>query len=420
MKRKSIIYLSIYFLIIIVFFNCAKKPDKNTGRGEILFYTRFTPDEMTLWEESIKEFNKLYPDIKVKIENYPYAQYWPKLQTMIAAGVAPDVIFLESTRVPVFLEKDCLLPLNEFIKNGNLKETDFDDGVIDAYKKDGNIYGLPNDIAMYAMFYNKTLFDQRGVPYPKTGWTWDDFLQKAEKLTFGSKNDKVYGFAIGWTPMLWILQAGGDYFTDNKNPVKSAINSRESIKGFEFVMDLMYGRKVAPSVVEVQSLGNHQEMFKMGKVAMIIEGHWVVPSFEREIKNFEWDFVECPKGKRNAVFNFGSCFAIPKLAKNPVGAYKFIEFMAGEKGQLILLKGGFSTPVLKSSKVKQFFINRSQRNEKVFLDSIRYAKLLPFTPKFDELNNVMSEELDLLWLKKEPIQTVLNRLAVKMEKIVKE
>ncbi len=31
--------------------------------------------------------------------------------------------------------------------------------------------------------YNRKLFRQAGVPYPKAGWTWDDFVRTARLLT---------------------------------------------------------------------------------------------------------------------------------------------------------------------------------------------------------------------------------------------
>ncbi len=250
--RKVLSFLLVsccFILILLSLTGCLKKKDSDKG-VEILFYTRFTPDDMPLWEEAIAKFREKYPEARIKIENYPYGQYWEKLLTMLTAGMSPDVIFLESTRLSVFVEKGGLLPLNDYMKKGELKESDFDPKVVAAYKKDGNLYGLPNDIAIYAMFYNKNLFDRAGISYPDADWTWDDFLAKAQTITKLSDKDKIYGFAIGWTPILWVLQAGGDLFENNMNPSKSIINSPNSIKGFHYVLDLMYKHKVAPSEKE--------------------------------------------------------------------------------------------------------------------------------------------------------------------------
>ena len=50
-------------------------------------------------------------------------------------------------------------------------------------KWDGKQYLLPKDFSPLAVYYNKKLFDAAGVAYPKDGWTWDEFLDTAQKLT---------------------------------------------------------------------------------------------------------------------------------------------------------------------------------------------------------------------------------------------
>src|SRR6185503_8707984 len=42
----------------------------------------------------IDDFQKLHPEIKVELQRVPWSEYTTKLLTQMAAGTAPDVIFL--------------------------------------------------------------------------------------------------------------------------------------------------------------------------------------------------------------------------------------------------------------------------------------------------------------------------------------
>lgn len=409
--QKIILWVSIFIIIA----GC----EKVTKRGEeVFFLIRGTPAEISLWQKAINLFMQEEKDINVRMEHVPYNQYWSKIETMIAGGTAPDVIFLESTRLAAFIKLGALEPLDEYIKNSpDFKNENFYPEAIEAYTHDGKLYGIPNDIAIYAVYYNKDLFDRAGVEYPKKDWTWEDFLKKCKALTFDNNKDgipEIYGFNIGWTYYLWVWQNGGDFYDNPKHPKKSKINSKEVREALQFLKDLMYKHKVAPTFAQASSFGGSAEMFMTGRVAMIIEGHWMVPQF-KDISSFKWDVAELPKGKVKANYNAGSCFAIPKLAKNKNGAWKLIKFLSSEKGQKILIEGGFSTPALRTKEITTLFLNSTPpENNRVFLEMINDAHLPPLIPKFDEMSDTMYRELDYFWLNKKSIDKVLNELNEKL------
>jgi multiple sugar transport system substrate-binding protein len=151
--------------------------------NEVYFMIRGTPQEIQLWRKIMRLFQKENPDLKVRMEDVPYSQYWTKLLTMSAGGSAPDVVFLESTRLPGFIKTDLLLPLDDFLKaDKSFKSDDFYPQSIASFTYKGKLYGIPNDMAIYAIYYNKNLFDQKGVAYPKDNWTWDDFMKTAKSV----------------------------------------------------------------------------------------------------------------------------------------------------------------------------------------------------------------------------------------------
>ncbi len=63
---------------------------------------------------------------------------------------------------------------------------DFYPHTLDSLQWDGGTWGLPFAVNFTLIVYDKEAFDAAGVPYPEPGWTWDDFLTKAQALTSAS------------------------------------------------------------------------------------------------------------------------------------------------------------------------------------------------------------------------------------------
>ncbi len=106
--------------------------------------------------------------------------------------------------------------------------------------------------------YNKTLFDRAGVAYPQPGWTWDDFLAKAQALTRKDKDGKqLYGVSVStsinhW--QFWVYLNGGSIVTE-KGEYEGALDSPKTIEALRFWSDLYLKHKVAPSIDAMTAAG---------------------------------------------------------------------------------------------------------------------------------------------------------------------
>ncbi|NIV40662.1 MAG: extracellular solute-binding protein, partial [Anaerolineae bacterium] len=71
---------------------------------------------------------------------------------------------------------------------------DFFPRFLDAFRFQGNLWGIPTQAKVRVLFYSRDLFDAEGVPCPEAGWTLDDFLARTVALTKGDGAEKQYGF----------------------------------------------------------------------------------------------------------------------------------------------------------------------------------------------------------------------------------
>jgi multiple sugar transport system substrate-binding protein len=64
---------------------------------------------------------------------------------------------------------------------------------------DGRAYGFPTNVCANGIWYNKDMFDAAGIPYPTGPWTWEQFIEVAQKLTIREGNRiKQFGMLCDW------------------------------------------------------------------------------------------------------------------------------------------------------------------------------------------------------------------------------
>ena len=83
---------------------------------------------------------------------------------------------------------------------------------------DGRQLGLPRDLNVIALFYNKTMFDAAKVPYPDDTWDWAKLSEVAKQLTLDTDGDgttdqwglytETTDMENYWSSLVW--QNGGD------------------------------------------------------------------------------------------------------------------------------------------------------------------------------------------------------------------
>ncbi len=81
---------------------------------------------------------------------------------------------------------------------------DFYDGLLEASRREGDLWALPAYVDLIEIRYNKRIFDQAGIAYPQPGWTLDDFYQKVTALASTEAEDKIYGYLSGFSRGEWL------------------------------------------------------------------------------------------------------------------------------------------------------------------------------------------------------------------------
>jgi len=322
-------------------------------RSQITFAFWGDPAEQAAYQRVIEEFEAAHPDIDVQDVYTPgQGDFQTKLATSFAGGNPPDVFLINFRRYGQYAARGALEPLGPYLEEREvLDESDFYQIPMDAFRyRGGELYCIPQNISSLVVYYNVDMFKANGVPLPTDGWTWDEFLDAAKKLTKDEDGDgraEVYGLTVDpsmirYVPFVW--GAGGEVVDDVDNPTTLTLNTPEALTGIKWFISLgQTGHKVTPTEAEVQS-EDDESRFMNGRAAMLMQSRRVVPTL-REIESFTWDVAPLPTGPAGpANILHSDAFCMAANTKDKDAAWAFIEFAVSERGQTILAETGRTVP----------------------------------------------------------------------------
>ncbi len=194
------------------------------------------PAEKQAYEALVAAFHAKQTDVKVQLTHIPgQSEYRQRLAADFAAGTPADIVLINYRRFAGFAAKGTLEPLGPYLdKSSLIKRDDFYAESMGAFDWNGQLTCIPQNLSSLVVYYNKNLFDQAGLDYPKDDWTWDDFQATAKALTLDADNDgtpEQYGLGteasiFRVTPFIW--QNGGDLVDNPAKPTSLNLNTPEA------------------------------------------------------------------------------------------------------------------------------------------------------------------------------------------------
>lgn len=304
-----------------------------------------SPEEEELLQQTLDEFMKKYPNIKVKYEVIA-EQYMDVIKTRLIGGQAGDVFYLDSSEAEALIAQNVLEPLNGYITD-EFDIADIEEPLLNAFKgEDGNYYGFPKDMSTLVLFYNKKHFEEAGLSGPPT--TWEELREYSKKLT----KDGRYGLGVApeLARQMFMIRAFGGEVIDAEG--KAVFATPEALQGLQLVIDQHLIDKTSVQPTEVGA-GWGGEMFGQEKVSMVLEGNWAIPYLDNNFPDLEYGTAEVPavNGKKGTMA-FTVAYVMNKQSKHKEEAWKLIEFLTGKEGMEIWTSKGFALPTRKSVAAK--------------------------------------------------------------------
>lgn len=329
-------------------------------------------------KEIIDKFIAEHPHIDVEIQEAPWGDFTSKIATQIAGNTMPDVWFQENAVILGYGQRGVAEDLAAYIAR-DLNEEDYIEGLFSARTPEGKVWGVPHGINPVALAYNKTIFEEAGIPFPTDDWTYADLIETAKQLTIKEGDEtKQFGFigayAItnGWFP--WIKQAGGSALDETKT--KSMFDDPRTIEGLK---QLRQGIEEGyfTNVDFVKANGGDLEVFASGKAGMHFLQYSLQVNMQQSFPDVEWDVVKMPKATNGNRYvpMVANSWLISSRAKQDAkdAAWEFLKFYLGEEAQAIIAASGSTIPVKKSAFDIIEAADTKPFNKKAYTDGIDEA-----------------------------------------------
>ncbi len=412
--------------MMLVASGCGSSPVNQTDPGTANTSSPSSKDNPTVtvwmgswWQDQVPKiveaYKKDHPNVNLKIETMPINGYLDKAISTELGGNSPDVLAIDTLFLAAMAGKEMLEPWDDYVKD--LDPHDFTKAIWDASFMNGKMYGLPYRGESNVFFYNKTLFDEAGVPYPKEDWTQEDMLEIAKKLTIPGKQ---YGVGIAaatsdpanvmtsFAPVLWSFN--GDFF--NKDNTEAAINNPEGVKAIQFWTELYTKYKVVPEGSTNFALTKDvQPLFVSNKVAMM-PGSTSMLKLVQQHPEMNWGMQYAPDKFGRAG---GWIWTIPKSAKNKEAGREFALWFVQPENLGALSSVTF--PVRKSATNMAPWDSQDMQ----FLQSAsQYQRSLPIVQNWSEMQAGIINELQKVLTGGKSPQDAADTMAKQMNELLKK
>lgn len=350
-------------------------PAKPSGPVEI---NLVTPDA-TITPEFLERLSKKFPDYKITRYNQDAAG--SKITDLLTNGTPIDIIGRAATGFENEIVGSKLqYNMESLLKQAGIQTTDFEQQLVNFVRSisDGGMYGIPGGSAInHVLFYNKTLFDQFGVAYPKDGMSWEETMQLAAKMTRNEGGKQYYGFA-GHTGIMTIANQLSIPLVNTKTH-KPTINTDERWRSY---FQIIYGNSVLND-----ALKSNNKAFS-GGAANLTAGDTAMVLFNANIgiinkalkdEEVNWDMVALPSFKeapRTGSPMNSTLWGLTSQTRNRQAAMDVIKYLVSDEVLGDLAKIGYLVPK-QTDAIKRVFATEAKPAGKNW-NAVTYNKFAAF------------------------------------------
>ncbi|MHA6484970.1 ABC transporter substrate-binding protein [Paenibacillus sp. strain BS8-2] len=216
---KKTLLVSVAGLMAVTTAACGNSTDNDGNGGSstgdkvtiTMMHPWTTPNiDNDVYKARIEQFQKDHPDIVIKTDEVPSAQYKTKLRTLAAANNLADVnVVWPGADLAPLVGGELLQPINDLMSNW----TDIlPEGALTPFNVDGQQYAIPTKQTFVdIVYYNKEMVSSVGYDVFPT--TYADFIDLVKKLKEAGLTPLSLGNKEQWPLQSSILSIIGDRFT---------------------------------------------------------------------------------------------------------------------------------------------------------------------------------------------------------------
>ena len=412
-KITGILVLLICSIAMLSFLGCSKKESAGTAAGgQISLRGTWIGDgqDKDLVDRCIAKYaNQTGYNVEFVFIPGSWAEYFTKIQTMIAGGEQFDVCNVAIEGFEILVQTGMAAPIDSWITNNKAEwdavTKDISPNVMDFMKFRGQQYGAPNEWNNVVTHMNTKLLEEAGLPVPPPNWNKEQFLDYAQKLTKKRPDGTTqYGVTVpnyyfGFEA--WLYNNDAAYMTEDFK--KSRLLEPNTVEMFQLMSDLVYKYQVAP--IPEPGMDTNQ-LFMDGNIAMQFAGRWLTNGYVNN--NFKDVVVQyVPNFKTNVVIWGGTGVFTLKSSKHFNEATSFALWLASAPFIEEYMQYG-AIPVLNSVAAKLVPALGIPQNNNIYIESAAKAKAVQSPAQYAECAQLVERALNDILVNRMDIMTTLR------------
>ncbi len=307
-KIMLVIGLAVALAVALVFLGVIpglqkKSADPHQAKATLTMWGIY--DDQNAMNPAFQNFKTIYPNVTINYRQFTDPRdYYSTLLNALASGTGPDVFEIRNTDTAKYVNKLVPAPQTSFTLL-QMKQL-FPQTVTQDFYYQNNVWGLPVSIDTLALFYNRNLFDQAGLPLPGTWQSWQDFVDTVPKLVKKDAQGNITqaGAAIGGDDTtiptgsdllgLLMLQNGSRIGT----PGAPSFTGDLGVQALNFYTQ--FSSPASSDYTWNDSMQNARDLFGQGKVAMLFDYASSIPQIKARNPYLNFEIAPVPQPKNVA------------------------------------------------------------------------------------------------------------------------
>lgn len=403
-----------------------------SAKEKIIFWHAMGGNFQPTLNKIVEEYNKSQDKIEVEaLYQGSYQEALNKFKSVQGTDKAPALIQLNEISTEYMYNSGTITPMQEFVKKDNYDLTKLEDTLINYYTINGTLYSMPFNSSASILLYNKDAFKEVGLDPEKAPKSYKELAEAAKKLTKGTER---YGFAMimdAWFIEQLLANENTLYVNEEngragKSPTAVAYNGEKIKTIFNWLND-MYRDNTATSYGKEYQ--NTRAAFLSGKVSMYIDSSAGIQQLT-ELANFEIGsaYVPSENGEFTGVPIGGASLWITNSVSDEkqAAAWDFVKYAVSKESQALwasstgyysVNKEAYDLDLLKKdlekTPQKLVAVNEIKDTQKTAATSGAIVGVFP------ELRKVMTDSMEKVYVGKEKIDKIIDKMVKESDRIVK-
>lgn len=315
-----------------------------TGSGvTVTFLTHWGGEQLSALQTAASNFHGKNPTITVKVEAVPFANLLTTLRTRGGSADGPTMAGIYDLWLPELI-RDGVASAAPDQAAADIK-ANYSKGAFEGVSRKGATYGYPTEMAVYALNYNKRLFEKAGIVSPPT--TWAEFRDDAKKLTDPAKGQQGAGVITVWNngtihPFLSFAASNGASLVKAGSTTEPALTSANMIETAKLYENLVKdgSTKAQMSASNADTAGDYLQNFATGKTAMLVMANPIqgnlLPTMGKDLFNKEIGVAAIPVGP-SGTKSTGISYSWINIVNGKASsekrdaAWKFLQYLNGSE-----------------------------------------------------------------------------------------